>query len=461
MKAVVARIPIRWRLALAFAVAMAAVLALTGAVVYQRLGSSLDRAIDDGLRTRAAAVAALVEEQQAAGPGRTIVVAGRGEGVDQVLDERGRVVASSAPVRAPLLQPGELPRALAGSILVDRGSLAGTDERVRLLAVPVSTRKAKVVVVVATSLENRDDALSGLLLAFLIGGPLALVLASTAGYLVAAFALRPVESMRRTAAAITAADTSGRLPVPPAQDEVRRLGETLNAMLERLDAALERERRFVSDASHELRTPLGLLRTELELALRRERTEAELRAALVSASEETERLALLAEDLLVFARSDRGSLPLRVEKLRADDVLEGVRRRFASRAGERGRDLTVRAPRDLELAADDVRLEQALGNLVDNALRHGGGSIVLDARARDGFVELHVLDEGAGLAEDFLPRAFERFARADEARTGPGSGLGLAIVRTIARAHGGDAHAATRPGGGADVWLDLPVNRSG
>jgi heavy metal sensor kinase len=456
VKGAVARIPIRWRLALAFALAMAAVLAITGAVVYQRLGSSLDRAIDDGLRARAAAIAALVEEQRA-GSGRKIVLTGRGEGVDQVIDRRGRVVAaSSAAGRVPLLHPDELRRALRGPILADRGQLPGTDAGGRLLAVPIGAPGTRVVVVAVTSLENRDEALDGLLIAFLVGGPLALLLASTAGYLVAAFALRPVESMRRTAAAITVADAGGRLPVPPAQDEIRRLGETLNELLDRLETALERERRFVSDASHELRTPLGLLRTELELALRRDRTESELRAALVSASEETERLALLAEDLLVLARADRGSLPLRLRPLRADEVLEVVRRRFASRADERGRGLTVRAAQDLELAADDARLEQALGNLVDNALRHGEGSIVLDARARDGFVELHVLDEGAGLAEDFLPRAFERFARPDEARTGPGSGLGLAIVRTIARAHGGDAHAAARPGGGADVWLDLP-----
>src|SRR5712691_3776954 len=127
--------------------------------------------------------------------------------------------------------------------------------------------------------------------------------------------------MRRQAAEITAADTGRRLPVPPAEDEIRRLGETLNEMLDRLETALERERRFVADASHELRTPLAMLRTELELALRRERSGAELRAALASAFEETDRLARLAEDLLVLARADRGSLPLRVRALRVDELL--------------------------------------------------------------------------------------------------------------------------------------------
>ena len=162
MKAVVARIPIRWRLALAFALAMAAVLAITGAVVYQRLGSSLDRAIDDGLRARAAAIAALVEEQRA-GSGRKIVLTGRGEGVDQVIDRRGRVVAaSSAAGRVPLLHPDELRRALRGPILADRGQLPGTDAGGRLLAVPIGAPGTRVVVVAVTSLENRDEALDGL-----------------------------------------------------------------------------------------------------------------------------------------------------------------------------------------------------------------------------------------------------------------------------------------------------------
>ena len=232
-------------------------------------------------------------------------------------------------------------------------------------------------------------------------------------------------------------------------------------MLDRLETALEHERRFVADASHELRTPLGMLRTELELALRRERSAEELRAALVSASEETDRLARLAEDLLVLARADRGRLPLRVRQLAVAELLEDVRRRYAAQAAEAGRELAVGPVDGLEVDADATRLEQALGNLVDNALRHGRGPIGLEATARSGVLELHVVDRGPGLPADFVPRAFERFSRADEARTGPGSGLGLAIVQVIARAHGGVAGAADRPDGGADVWLALPLSRSG
>ena len=454
---VLERIPIRWRLALAFAIAMAALLAATGAFVYVRLGSSLDQSIDSGLRGRSAAVVALVE-QAGAGRENGVRLTGGADSFAQILDAQGRVVdATPVPGRVRLLSAEELRRSLSGTVLFDHPTVPGSDAAARLLTTPVHVAGRTFVVVVGTSLESRQEASSGLVIALLIGGSLALVLASAGGYLLAALALRPVESMRQQASDITAADTGRRLPVPQARDEIRRLGETLNEMLDRLEVALERERRFVADASHELRTPLGMLRTELELALRRERSRDELRAALVSASEETDRLARLAEDLLVLALADRGRLPLRVRSLAVDGLLEEVRGRYGQRAAETGRELVVETPAELELEADEGRLATALGNLVDNALRHGAGTITIDARPRDGHVELHVADEGAGFPEEFLPDAFERFTRPDESRTGAGSGLGLAIVRVIARAHGGEAHAANRPVGGVDVWLALPA----
>jgi signal transduction histidine kinase len=222
-------------------------------------------------------------------------------------------------------------------------------------------------------------------------------------------------------------------------------------MLARIEDGLERERRFVSDASHELRTPLALLETELELALRHGATKDELEDAIRSAASEADRLARIADDLLLLARSEQDRLPLRLEPTDVADVLDTVAGRFAPRAR-----VSVDVGDGLVVTVDRLRLEQALGNLVDNALRHGAGSVALSAAARNGSVELHVVDEGPGFPTDFLGRAFERFSRADEARAGGGSGLGLAIVATVARAHGGSAHATNRAGGGADVWLALP-----
>lgn len=454
--------PIRLRLTLAFAVAMAVVLAAMGTFVYLRVQSSLNGSIEQSLRSRADDIAALSGQSDS---GLSEATGGRlteqGESFAQILDNRGRVVDTTPQLgRTPLLTPDEAARAARGTLVLDRPPSGAIRDPFRVLATPVRAQNGTLVVVVGATLEPRDEALSQLFAELAIGGGLALVLASAAGYLLAGAALRPVDSMRRQAAAISGTDFQTRLPLPKAQDEVRRLGETLNDMLDRLAAALRRERRFVADASHELRTPLALLKTELELALTRDRSKGELQDALRSAASETDRLTQLAEDLLVLARADQGTLPLRRMQIPAGQVLEDVAERFRLRASQEGRTLTVQAEAGLVLDADRLRVEQALGNLVENALRHGNGAVTLRAYAEDGAVGLHVLDEGRGFPNELLPHAFERFTRADEARSGGGAGLGLAISRVIAEAHGGTAHAENRAGGTTDVWIRLPARKT-
>jgi two-component system, OmpR family, sensor kinase len=381
------------------------------------------------------------------------------EAFAQVLDARGRVIDASSEGRpVPLLTPEEAGRARSDTIIMDHDNVRGVDGGMaRLLATPIrSPREEKVVVVVGTSLEDRNETLENLGRLLLVGGPIALLLASLAGYGVATAALRPVERMRRRAAEISTARPGMRLPVPPANDEIGRLGHTLNEMLARLETAFQRERTFVSDASHELRTPLAVLKTELELAVGRGRSQQELEAALTSAFEETDRLVQLAEDLLVIARFDQGRLPVRLAPVEIENVLADVRARFEVRSRETARELVAESPDDLSLSADPERLRQALGNMVDNAFRHGRGTVRLSARASNSHVELHVSDEGPGFPPDFLDAAFERFTRADEGRGRGGTGLGLAIVEAIASAHRGKAGASNRPEGGADVWLELP-----
>jgi signal transduction histidine kinase len=310
------------------------------------------------------------------------------------------------------------------------------------------------VAVLARSLESRDESLDHLRHELLIFLPVALLAASLGGYALAAGALRPVEDLRRRAEAVTPGEPSN-LPVPPAGDEVSRLALTLNDMLARLQAAVEHERRFVADASHELRTPLALLRTELDLALRRPRSREELESALRSAAEETQRLSRLADDLLLIARADQGPLPIRLEVVAAGDLLADAAARFAVRAEHQGRELRVEKTA-LEIEADPLRVGQALANLVDNALTYGERAVELAAEERDGLVELHVRDEGSGFPHHFRARAFDRFSRADEARSRGGSGLGLSIVELVARAHGGTVGLADCPSGGADVWIAVP-----
>ena len=452
------RLPIRLRLTLVFALAMAVVLLLAGWLVYARVSHNLSSALDEQLRSRAQDVSALVRrEGTLRSTGGTLVE--HGESFAQLLNASGTVLdATTRRDRTPLLPPRDFTRALRGPMFLDRSSAPELDEPVRVLAVPVQRGSSRLVLVVGATRENRAETLRSLRNAFLIGGPLALLLAALAGYGLAASALRPIEAMRRRAADISASSLDDRLPVPPSRDEVSRLGETLNEMLTRIGDGLARERRFVADASHELRTPLALIKTELELALRRSRSTEELEAAIRGAAEDTERLSRIADDLLLLARAEQGRVPLRTEPIDVADVFETVAGRFRSRAESERRDLSVAAGDPLVVSADRSLLEQALANMVDNAFTHGAGRISLRTEQRNGSTELHVLDEGKGFPADFLHHAFERFSRAQKT-TADGSGLGLAIVETIAEAHGWEARAANAPGGGTDVWLDLTVER--
>jgi len=454
----VSRLPIRLRLTLVFAVIMAVVLLLAGWLVYARVSTNLDNALDEQLRSRAQDVSALVRREGSLKSTHGTLIE-RGETFAELLNMNGSVIdATSLVGRKPLLPP-ELARTLRGPVFIDRSSVPGLDEPARMLALPVQRGQSRLVLVVGATRANRTETLLSLRNAFLIGGPLALILASLAVYGIAGAALRPIEAMRRRAADISASSLEDRLPVPPGGDEVSRLGETLNEMLTRIGDGLARERRFVADASHELRTPLALLKTQLELALRHSRSTEELEAAIRGAAEDTERLSRLADDLLLLARAEQGRVPLRREPVDVADVLETVAGRFQSRAVSERRDLSVTTDDDpLVVSADRPLLEQALANMVDNAFTHGAGRVTLTAEPRNGSAELHVLDEGAGFPADFLAHAFERFSRAQKT-TAEGSGLGLAIVETIAEAHDGRAGAANAPGGGTDVWLALTVER--
>ncbi len=437
---------------------IAVVLAGTGFFVYLQFRHDVGTTLDAGLRSRADELAAVIRRagpRLDAGDGGLV---GRTQSFAEVLTPGGRVVDSSPAVRGVDLLTAEERRAAARTpIFVERGPLPGLDEGSRLLAAPVKTPEGERIILVGASTADRDESLTDLEQLLLVGLPIALLLASLAGYGVAAAALRPVEAMRSRAEEISVAAPDERLPVPQTRDEVARLGETLNEMLERLGDALERERAFVADASHELRTPLAILRTELELALAQGRSPEELRAALTSAVEETDRLTQLSEALLTIAQTERGELPLRFEPVRIGDVFEAVERRFGRRAEETGRRIEVGEGAALLADADRLRIDQAIGTLVDNALRYGAGTVGLSARQVADSLEIHVTDEGEGFPPAFLDRAFERFSRAPGVRGG-GSGLGLAIVATVADAHAGNVGASNRTAGGADVKISIPLS---
>jgi len=450
------RLPIRIRLTLAFAAAVGVVLAGGGFLLYHHLADSLDGTLDQGLRARSADVAALVKQ---ADPGLREAppapVADAAGGFAQVLDNRGRIHDQTRGLGSrPLIAGQLLRRAQSGTLLVSRVRRLGGD--VRLLAAPIRAQDQPLVLIVGAPLRSRDQTLANLRSELLVGGPAALLVASLIGYLVAGAALRPVERMRSRAASISEQHLSERLPVPTTNDEIARLGSTLNQMLERLERGVKRERRFIADASHELRAPLALVRTEVELALDLPRSSEELESALRSIGEEADHLSQLADDLLLLARFDEGELPLRTETVEVATLLHDVASRFQRRAFDADRTLEVEAA-DLRVDGDRIRLEQAVVNLVENALRHGAGTIRLTGLAHTDRIEIHVADEGPGFPESVLENAFERFTRADTARSSSsGAGLGLAIVKAIIEAHAGSVALSARATEGAEVVLTLP-----
>jgi two-component system OmpR family sensor kinase len=459
------RLPIRWKLTLAFALALTIVLTAVGIFLHFQLSTDVDREIERDLRTRAAQLSGLLmRESISALPTSAAEQLEPDETIAQILTPTGGVVAATAYADVRLLTAEQLRDAAVGELFVDRPGDINLDESLRIFAMPVHARGENFVVVVTDSLDERAQTLASTLGVEIVGLAVALIASCGAGYWVSGLALRPVEELRRRAAAISGNDLvdtqRAPLPVSPVTDEVGRLGRTLNDMLDRIGRAqaaqrdaLERQRRFLADASHQLRTPLAIIKAEVELAQSGTTKGDDLQAALTSIGEETDRLSRLTEQLLVLAAADEQRLSLSRESVKLGDLLEEVAGRGRGRAQLQGRAITVVSD-ETTISADPQRLEYALGNLLDNALTHGAGDMELLGKRDGGVVELHVRDHGSGFPESYLAHPFVRFA--PTASTGRGTGLGLAIVLAITEAHGGVVSLANDHG--ASVRLGLPID---
>ena len=449
-------LPIRARLTLSFVIVMAVVLAATGVLIYERTRSDLDSEIDGRLAVDVTAAVAVVRDDgdDLGDPRHDPVQRLSPDGFVQVIGPGDEVLGATSPeVEAtPVIPPAAVVELARSGDSLDVGAPPGESGAYRLSAARTQDDGVRFYVIAGTSLAEHDEALGSLRRLLLIGGPLALLISALLAYRLIGAALRPVEAMRSRAAEISESEPGQRLPLPAADDEIGDLGRTLNAMLDRLEAALDRERRFVADASHELRTPLSILRTEVDLALSSGRSAEELRAALVSAGEEVDRLSNLAEDLLLIARADQGRLPVRRQDFDGPELAG----RVVARLPEGAARPAVVAAGSPTLNGDPERVEQVLANLLDNAGRDGGGADLIELGSGPEGCELHVLDRGPGFPPDVEERAFHRFAQADADRSSGGAGLGLAIVALIASAHGGEAGIDARSGGGSDVWIRWP-----
>jgi len=440
----VSRVSLRWRVALASAVAILLAVVLLGVATLTLLDNQLHDTLDRSLRARAVEVARL-----AAATPRLLTVPGTLEGrvgsgpaLVEVVDRRGRIVARSGALGGRVLPDGA---PLSGAVRARRAAYGDErlgDEVVRVYAAPLGEigggPASGGAVAVAGGTGDIEDTLRTTRGLVAISAVAAAILAALLSVLLTRRALRPLGRLTAGAEAIArTGDPERRLPAPASRDEVRRLADTLNAMLETLDRARENERRFVADASHELRTPLTALRGNAAYVAQHG-ADAEVLAEL---ERDATRLSALLDDLLALAREDAaGARPNERVDLDAlaRDVADGDPRVVVE--GEGG-----------AVAGDPEALRRALANLVENARKHGppDGRITVAL----GGSRMSVTDEGPGLDDEAAAHAFERFWRGPGA-SGEGSGLGLAIVRAIAERHGGSVEVR-----GATFTLDLPPLR--
>jgi len=326
---------------------------------------------------------------------------------------------------------------------------------------------ARHVLQVAAPLTGRDQLLRQL--AWLLGTITLLAGAASfaGGWWLGGRMVRPVHEIMDQAEAMGAGTLGRRISAAVDTREYERLVAVLNGMLARLEGSFEVQRRFTADASHELRGPLTALRGEVEVALRRERNPEEYRRVLRSNLQEVDRLTRLAEDLLTLARSDAGVMQPRLQVTDLAEPAEQVVGRLRARAAEKQIDLRLRASPATRAVVDPGLIEQLLWNLVENAIKFTprGGRVEVEVGRSDAHIVLEVRDSGPGLREEDLARVFERFYRADAARThaddATGTGLGLSIVQAVAEVHGGEAWALNAPSGGALFRVTLPAQHQG
>ncbi len=455
-------LPIRVKLTVWYFAVLAATFALFGTVAYFAMRHSILVTVDRGLHDEAAGIRELLERVAFKAPERVAHALrehsefGEEGNLLQVSDGEGHWV-----YRSHLMEFYNVPRTAGGNFGLS--TLWFSHRPFRLLTQEIRVGDETYRVQVAAGMHDLDEALEHYRWLLLLLSPVLLIFASVGGYWMSRRALLPVDEISRAARHIGRANISSRLPVSQSGDELQRLSETLNEMLERLEAAFRKMVQFTADASHELRTPVTLMRTTAELALRKPRSGEEYREALVQILKELERTSLLIEQLMLLARADSGMETLNIETL---DLAESLREactegRTLAEAKQVSFCCEIPAPPVL-VEGDSHALHRLFLILLDNAVKYTPalGKVIVSLRTLDGFAMAEVKDTGLGIAEGDLRHIFERFYRADKARSRSrgGTGLGLAIARWITEAHGGIIDVESAVGRGSVFRVRLPIS---
>jgi heavy metal sensor kinase len=456
-------LPIRVRLTALYFAILAVTLSLFGLSAYFEMRNSIHQTVDEELRARMEGVRRLVE--------RTSPYGGEEELRDE-LREHSEIRAGGALLQVSDQQGNWLYRSASMSgFEIPRPQKASTqpftfvfkDVPLRVLDAEVSAGNQSYFVQVTAELDDFYDALHRFGALMLVSIPILLLCAAAGGYWMSRRALAPVDQITQTARNISVQNLSSRLIVPQTRDELQRLSETLNGMLERLEAAFKKIVQFTADASHELRTPVAVMRTRTELALRKPRTGDEYRETVVQVHSELEEISDLVERLMLLSRADYGAEVLQLSPANLGDIVRDACRQGRTLSEARRINFREQIPDSPIWVRADVRaLRRLFLILIDNAVKYTppGGEVTVVLDEQDGSALGIVRDTGIGISAEDLPNVFERFYRADKARSreSGGVGLGLSIGRWIAEAHAGTIEVQSSPGRGSIFQVRLPLS---
>ena len=395
-----------------------------------------------------------------------------------IAEETGRVILSSQETpssnaqpkhpRKPVLPSNSFQKFLAASVQSDRlfGHIAVTEAGYRAFAQRFSAKGRSYTLIIVQSLHPQKEMMeeAGAVFAWLI--PLAILLASGGGYFLARKSLAPVVAMSSQAGRIGAANLHERLAIQNEKDELGHLARSFNGLLNRLSESFDRQRRFMADASHELRTPVAILRGESEVALSQQaRSPEEYRESLEVMHHEAERLTRIVEDLFTLTRADAGQYPLQPCEFYLDELVAECVHSARTLAQAKKISLRFEGAPESPIHADESLVRRMLLNLLDNAIKYTPdfGRVTVSCQRNGKEYAVDIADTGCGIPAELRPRIFERFFRADKARShsendGGGAGLGLAISRWIAEAHHGRLELTRSDSTGSTFSAYLPVD---
>jgi two-component system OmpR family sensor kinase len=464
---------VRERLTLWYVSVLALVLIAFSIGIYSLLSRSLYARVDDGIRSVIqVAIISLIhdteEGQSSQGAAQsTVTELFNPQQALAIFDTSGKLLAANTS------RDDFSARLPDSSLIPDAGiylyTISDDDDRHRIAVQRVSIPPTNIpyIILVTQPLEPVEDELESLRKILYYAIPVALVMAGLGGWFLARKSLAPVVAMSERARRIGAESLDRRLPVVNARDELGQLATVFNELLARLNSSFAQQRQFMADASHELRTPLSVMHTAADVTLAQPtRDESEYRDAVRMIDEQTRRLTRIVEDMFILARADAGRYPLRPDRFYLDELLEETARAGSVLAAPKNITIDITASSEAPFYGDEGLLRQMMLNLLGNAIKHTppAGKVRLSLRARDEKYLVEISDTGHGIPAEAQPHIFERFYRADKARSryetanGGGAGLGLAIARWIAESHKGSLDLARSDQNGSTFVITLPAS---